>query len=72
MTIVSHIHLKLQIPIPMLLVDCVTKNRLISTLERKRRRRRRLIVMTRSILEKLSFVVHFINDTVSFCHRHQN
>jgi len=50
----------------MLLVDCVTKNRLISTLERKRRRRRRrrLIVMTRSILEKLSFVVHFINDTV--------
>jgi hypothetical protein len=60
MTIVSHIHLKLQIPIPMLLVDCVTKNRLISTLERKRR----LIVMTRSILEKLSFVVHFINDTV--------
>jgi hypothetical protein len=65
MTIVSHIHLKLQIPIPMLLVDCVIKNRLISTLERKKkRRRRRLIVMTRSILENLSFVVYFINDTV--------
>jgi hypothetical protein len=49
----------------MLLVDCVIKNRLISTLERKKkRRRRRLIVMTRSILENLSFVVYFINDTV--------
>ena len=43
-------------------VDCVTKNRLISTLERKRRR---LVVMTMtSLVEIISFVVHFINDTL--------
>ena len=37
MTIVSHIH---QIHIPMLLVDCVTKNRLISTLERTKKKKK--------------------------------
>jgi hypothetical protein len=48
----------------MLLVDCVTKNRLISTLERNKKRRLVDMTMTRSILEILSFMVHFINYTV--------
>jgi len=43
MIIVLQTHLTLQIPIPMLLVDCVTKNRLISTLERTKKK---IIVMT--------------------------
>jgi hypothetical protein len=38
MIIVLQTHLTLQIPIPMLLVDCVTKNRLISTLERTKKK----------------------------------
>jgi hypothetical protein len=43
----------------------------IDSLERKRRR---LVVMTmkKSILEIISFVVHFINDTGCFCHHHQH
>jgi hypothetical protein len=36
----------------------------MSTLEKKRRRRLVDMTMRRSILEILSFVVHFINDTV--------
>ena len=64
LAIVSQTHLTVQIHIPMLLVDCVTKNRLISTLERNKKLILVDMTMRRSILEILSFVVHFINDTV--------
>jgi hypothetical protein len=48
---------------PSYLLIGLHKNRLTSTLERKKRR---LVVMTmtRSILKIISFVVHFINDIV--------
>ena len=46
---------------PSYLLTILEKNKLISTLEKEKER---LIVMARNILEILSLIVHFINDTI--------
>ena len=48
---------------PSYLLIVLHKNRLTSTLEKKRRRFV-VMTMTTSILKIISFVVHFINDVV--------